>query len=178
MDHIILEDIGESFKNGMRCRRLQYGLIPPKLGDDDAEKLYVEKFKNFLDYLGKLRESDKASSELGIQIITSTNKPISDSTKITRKVRRGTIEEMKSFFIKLRTRKKEIYEWVEVAIDSVFEVSRTYRIMFYWLIAGTGKVEALLQQLQRRCTQFGLEMTSFPQTCIARDLLINPVESS
>jgi len=178
MDHIILEDIGESFKNGMRCRRLQYGLIPPKLCDDEAEQLYVEKFKNFLDYLGKLCESDEASSELGIEIITSTNKPISDPTKITRKLRRGTIEEMKSFFIKLRTRKKEIYEWVEVAIDSVFEVSKTYRIMFYWLIAGTGKVEALLQQMQRRCTQFGLEMTSFPQTCIARDLLINPVESS
>jgi len=174
MDHLVLEDTDKSFTTGTRCRRLQFGLIPPKLADSEAEKLYIEKFKNFLDYLGKLREKDEVNSELGVQIITNEDKPVSDSAKVTRKIRKGTIEEMKSLIIKLQKRKKDMYEWVEVAIDPVFEVSRNYRIVLHWLIASTGKVENLLQQLQRRCTQFGLEMTTFPETSISRNLLINP----
>lgn len=175
MDHVILEDTDLALSESMRCRRLQFGLVPPKIADDGAEQDYVDKFKRLLDYLGKLREKDETSKDLDVKIIMKKDDEKVDPSKTVLSVRRGTTEEMRKFTIRLRKGKRDLYEWVEVAFDSVFDTSRSYRIMFNWLIARTSKVEAQVQLLQRRCVQYGLELVIFPQTCISRDLFLNPV---
>ena len=43
------------------------------------------------------------------------------------------------------------------------------------LVASSAKVEAQVQLLQRRCVQYGLQLTPFPQSTISRNLFLNPV---
>lgn len=175
MDHLILEDVELELSEPMRCRRLQFGIIPPKIETDEAEREYIDKFKRLLDYLGKLRETDEASKDLNVSIITRKDGERPDPSKTVLSVRRGTTEEMRKFKVRLRRGKQDLYEWVEVGLDSVFDTSRSYRIMFNWLVARTSKVETQVQLVQRRCVQYGLELVSFPQTCISKDLFLNPV---
>jgi hypothetical protein len=175
MDHLILEDVDLELSESMRCRRLQFGIIPPKIEDDEAEQEYVDRFQRLLDYLGKLRERDEASKDLNVTTITRKDGDRPDPSKTVLSLRRGTTEEMRKFKVRLRRGKEDLYEWVEVGLDSVFDTSRSYRIMFNWLVARTSKVEAQVQLVQRRCVQYGLELVSFPQTCISKDLFLNPV---
>ena len=170
MDHVILEDIDIKLSVELRCRRLQFGLIPPKVADDASEQEYIEKFQRLLDYLGKLREKEEASTELVVKTLTRKGER-PDLAKVLQTARLGTTEEMILFKIRLRKGK-----WVEVWIDSVFDTSRSYRIIFNWLVASTSKVEAQVQLVQRRCVQYGLELISFPQTCISRDLSLSPFD--
>ena len=170
MDHVILEDIDIKLSVELRCRRLQFGLIPPKVADDASEQEYIEKFQRLLDYLGKLREKEEASTELVVKTLTRKGER-PDLAKVLQSARLGTTEEMILFKIRLRKGK-----WVEVWIDSVFDTSRSYRIIFNWLVASTSKVEAQVQLVQRRCVQYGLELISFPQTCISRDLSLSPFD--
>jgi len=107
--------------------------------------------------------------------IISRKEERADASKTVLSVRRGTTEEMRKFKVRLRKGKRDLYEWLEVAFDSVFDTSRSYRIMFNWLVASSSKVEAQVQLFQRRCVQYGLNLISFPQTCISRDLFLNPL---
>lgn len=173
MDHVILEDIDMELSMSLRCRRLQFELMPPKLDTDEAEQEYIEKFKRLLDYLGKLREKDEASNDLVVRTLKRNDERF-DITTTLQNARLGTTDAMSRFKIRLRKGKKDAYEWVEVSIDSVFDTTRTYRIMFNWLVASTSKVEAQVQLVQRRCVQYGLELISSPQVCISRDLFLNP----
>ena len=173
MDHVILEDIDMELSMPLRCRRLQFELIPPKVTDDVAEQEYIEKFKRLLEYLGKLREKDDASDDLAVEIVTRKDEH-PDMLVELKNARLGTTEKMKRFKIRLCKGQKVTYEWVEVSLDSVFDTNRTYRIMFNWLVASTSKVEAHVQLVQRRCVQYGLELISSPQVCISRDLFLNP----
>ena len=173
MDHVILEDIDMELSMNLRCRRLQFELIPPKLDKDEAEQEYIEKFKRLLDYLGKLREKDEATNDLVVRTLTRKDERPDIMTTLQNS-RLGTTDSMNRFKIRLRKGKKDAYEWVEVSIDSVFDTTSTYRIMFNWLVASTSKVEAQVQLVQRRCVQYGLELISSPQVCISRDLFLNP----
>jgi hypothetical protein len=173
MDHVILEDIDMELSMSLRCRRLQFELMPPKLGTDEAEQEYIEKFKRLLDYLGKLREKDEASNDLVVRTVTRNDERPDIMTTLPI-ARLGTTDAMNRFKIRLRKGKKDAYEWVEVSIDSVFDTTRTYRIIFNWLVASTSKVEAQVQLVQRRCVQYGLELISSPHICISRDLFLNP----
>ena len=177
MDHVILEDIDMELSTPLRCRRLQFELIPPKLDHDggSAEQEYIDKFKRLLEYLDKIRQKEQSSSDedLVVQIL----KKMDERTIIVeaQNERLGVTDKMKRFKIRLGKGNANGYEWVEVSIDSVFETTRTFRIIFNWLVASTSKVEAQVQLLQRRCVQYGLELISSPQVCISRDLFLNPL---
>ena len=173
MDHVILEDIDMELSMPLRCRRLQFELLPPTIACDVDEQEYIEKFKRLLEYLGKLREKDDASDDLAVKTLTRKDERLDMSIEL-QSARLGTTEKMNRFKIRLCKGQQVTYEWVEVSIDSVFDTSSTYRIMFNWLVASTSKVEAQVHLVQRRCVQFGLELISSPQVCISRDLFLNP----
>ena len=57
--------------------------------------------------------------------------------------------------------------------------AKVYMYVMWWiisrLVASSAKVEAQVQLLQRRCVQYGLQLTPFPQSTISRNLFLNPV---
>ena len=153
----------------MRFRRLMFGLIPPKFKSPQEEEEYVAKFKRLSDYLSKSREADNAT--LDVKIVTSADTaPNLFETKII-----TGADSMRKSAIQLRKGKKESFEWIELATDSEFSTSKSYRIVYNWLAASSSKVDNQVQLLHRRCVQYGLSLNVFPQTSISRDLLLNPV---
>lgn len=159
----------------MRFRQVMFGLIPEKFINDDAEQEYISKFQRLLEYLSKLRETTLAESTLEVSIVSSKN-PREGPNDIFQ-VRQATEDSMKKFTVQLRKGKRDPFEWMEMAIDSTFDTSRAYRIMFNWLVASAAKVEAQVQLLHRRCTQFGLHLISFPQSTVSRDLFLHAVST-
>lgn len=155
----------------MRFRRLMFGLIPPKFTTAEEEKDYVTKFKRLLEYLNKLRETDDANLGVNINLGSETNTNLHDTRNVT------GVDSMKRSAIQLRKGKRDPFEWIEIASDSEFSTTKTYRIVYNWLAASSGKVDTQVQLLHRRCTQYGLTLIFFPQTSVSRDLLLNPVRA-
>ena len=176
VDHTLGDDRNKSLEPGMRFRRLMFSLIPPKFNDALTEQTYIEKFKRLLEYLGKLREKKGAApEELTIHILSvADERP--DPLIAVQSARHGTTEErdMKRFIVDLRKGNHDLYEWLEIALDAVFDTTRTYRLMINWLVASSSKVETQVQLLHRRCIQYGLKLHSFPQTAISRNLFLSP----
>jgi hypothetical protein len=160
----------------MRFRRVMFGLIPQSFKDVDAEQEYISKFLRLVEYLGKLREKEDSESNIDIKIVSSADEKIYAEEEIL-KTRRPTTDSMLSFIVQLRKGKRDPFEWIEIAIESTFDTSSSYRIMFNWLVASSSKVEAQVQLLHRRCTQFGLHLISFPQATISRNLFLQPVRT-
>jgi hypothetical protein len=177
-DRIICGDDDREMREGMRFRRIMFGLTPPNFrGDSAVEKEYISKFQRLLDYLNKLREKETSSTPaLDIKIVSSfddTTKetgPIASTPGIAR-------NSMQRFYVELRKRKRDPYEWMEVVVDSTFNTAWSYRIMFHWLVASSGKVDAQVQLFQRRCSQFGLDVKPFPQITVSRNLFLNPFKA-
>jgi hypothetical protein len=45
------------------------------------------------------------------------------------------------------------------------------------LVASSGKVDAQVQLLQRRCTQYGLNLVPYPQTTLSKSMYLNPFKA-
>jgi hypothetical protein len=172
VDRIICGDEDKTFREGMRFRRLMFGLIPPKFSTLESEQEYVAKFKRLCDYLCKLTDSDKETFDVKITSSADPLPSLYESTDVT------GFESMRRSTVQLRKGEKDHpFEWIELATDSEFSTSKSYRILIHWLAASSSKVETQVQLLHRRCTQYGLSacLTVFPQTSISRDTLLNPV---
>lgn len=176
VDNLMCGEEDRTMDVGMRFRRLMFGLIPETFDNVQAEEDYVAKFQKFLSYLEKLREKDDSASFLSVPIITSMNRNSRgiDAVQDT-KARRDMTDSMIRFSVQLLRGKKDPFEWIEIAIDPTFDTSTSYRIMFNWLVASSAKVETQLQLLQRRCTQYGLKLISFPQTTVSWNLFLHAV---
>jgi len=168
---IICGDEDKTLREGMRFRRLMYGLIPPKFKTPEDEQDYIGKFKRLAEYLIKVREVD--SSAAGV--IMSTSKDPAPNLFETKTVTGA--ESMYRSSVQLRKGKQDPFEWIELANDVEFSTSKSFRIVYNWLAASASKVDTQVQLLHRRCTQFGLNLIFFPQTSISRDLLLNPVRT-
>ena len=156
----------------MRFRRLMFGLMPPKFSTPDDEQDYIAKFKRLSDYLCKLRETDSATDEIKIISSADCQQNLFETRTVT------GIDWMRRSVVQLRKGKHDPFEWIELATDYDFSTRKSYRIVFNWLAASSGKVDTQVQLLHRRCTQYGLTLIPFPQTSISRDLLLNPVRFS
>ena len=173
VDRIICGDEDREMREGMRFRRLMFGIIPDKFEDATKEQEYIAKFGRLLEYLNKLRDSADGSDPLDIKIVSredmarSSTGPDESTPGIARNA-------MQRFYVRLRKGKGDSMEWMEVVVDNTFNTSWSYRIMFHWLVAGAKKVEAQVQLLQRRCTQFGLTLIQFPQISVTKDVFLNP----
>jgi hypothetical protein len=162
-----------TLSSGTRFRRLSFGLIPDCFLDPSAEQEYISRFQRLLEYVSKLQPKD-ARNKIEIKIVTTKDsKP--DSQNELAITRRSAEDSMERFIVRLGKGKRDKYEWMEMLMDPIFDTRRTYRIMFHWLVGSAAKVEAQIQLLQRRCTQFGLKLIQFPQSSVSSNLFLNPV---
>ena len=134
---------------------------------------YVDKIKRLIEHLEKI-----ADKKLNIQI-TSTNDEY-DQKRPSNKERPRNIDVVKQanrlerFNVHLR-RKSDKYEWMEVAINSNINTKRTFRIMFSWLVASSIKIEMQIKLLQKRCSQYGLNLVRSSYSSSHSNLYLHPV---
>lgn len=153
-----------------------FALIPERHADKAEEQAYVEKFQKLLEYLNKLRETDDDEGALDIQIISSDDKRV-DPKDLAPFVRREATDMMKQTTVQLRKGKRDLYEWVDIAVDPTFDTKRSYRILVQWLAASSSKVEAQMQLIQRRSSTYGLKLVPMPELSISPNLFLNPVST-
>ena len=178
VDNIICGDDDREMREGMRFKRVMFGIVPDNFGvDRAAEDAYVAKFRRFLEYLEKLRDKAEASTPLSIKFVTSLEKENQIESQRLESLPGVERSSMVRFYVQLRKGKGDILEWMEVALDATFDTSWTYRIMFNWLVASSGKVDSQVQLLQRRCTQYGLRLIPFPQITVSRNVFLNPFKA-
>lgn len=158
----------------MRFRQLQFSLIPQEFSTAEEEQAYVEKFQKLLDYLNKLREGDDAESALHIDVISGDAKREDPKTRVPL-TRVGAVDKMKRITVQLRKGKRDLYEWLDIAVDPTFDTKRSYRMRLEWLAASSSKVDAQIQLILRRATQYGLKLVSIPELSVAPNLFLNPV---
>jgi hypothetical protein len=173
VDRIICGDDDKEMREGMRSRRIMFALIPARFENMEGEQEYIAKFHRLLEYLNKLRGKDEESAgELDIKIVSSGDKDGEGLESLsTPGISRSN---MKRFYVQLRKGKHDLYEWMEVVLDSTFDTSWSYRIIFNWLVASSGKVDAQVQLLQRRCSQYGLNLVPYPQITLSKSIYLNP----
>lgn len=176
VDRIICGDDDKEMREGMRSRRIMFALIPARFENMEGEQEYIAKFQRLLEYLNKLRGKDEASAgELDIKIVSSGDKDGKGLESLsTPGISRSN---MNRFYVQLRKGKHDLYEWMEVVLDSTFDTSWSYRIIFNWLVASSGKVDAQVQLLQRRCSQYGLNLVPYPQTTLSKSMYLNPFKA-
>lgn len=174
VDRIICGDDDREMREGMRFRRIMFGLIPPRIDSDASEQEYVGKFHRLLEYLNKLRDKDDPNkTSLNVKIVTRADKSSTETEQVssTPGIARNSMER---FYVDLRKSKRDTLEWMEVVVDSTLDTTWSYRIMLHWLVASSGKVDTQIQLLQRRCTQYGLDLKPFPQITVSRNVFLNP----
>jgi len=178
VDRLLCGGDDKEMREGMRFKRIQFGIIPESFdGDKAAESAYVAKFRRLLEYFEKLRSKEDAKTPLDITFVTSTDRKEDETVERIESTPGLARNSMQRFYVQLRKGKRENFEWVEIAIDSTFDTSWSYRIMFSWLVASSGKVETQVQLLQRRCTQYGLNLVPFPQVTVSRSVYLNPFKA-
>ena len=133
VDNIICGEEDRTMEEGMRSRRLMFALIPSSFRTKESENEYISKFQRLLDYLGKLREKEESDVDLQVEIISSETRG-QDEPEGARKVSHNTSDSMIRFLVQLRKGKRDPFEWTEVAIDSVFDTARSFRISFNWYV--------------------------------------------
>lgn len=149
---------------GMRARRLMFGIIPPSFTDEQSEKAYISKFTRLLDYLGRLRDKVSSKTDLGVAIKSSFDDDSEPTLEALRAQKNASSDSLVRIIARLQRGKKDPIEWLEISIESVFVPTRSYKIIFSWLVGSSSKVEAQIQLLHRRCTQFGLQLMPIPHT--------------
>ena len=173
VDRIICGDEDREMRDGMRFKRIMFAILPERMNTVEQEQEYTAKFVRLLEYLNKLRDNHFSPEPIDIKLVSSADKanealnlPIESTPGISR-------HSMQRFYVRLKKGKRDSVEFMEVVLDSTFDTSWSFRIMFHWLVAGANKVEAQLQLLQRRCTQFGLNLVPFPQITVSKNMYLN-----
>ena len=169
VDNILCGENEPEIIPGMRGRRLMFGLVPPSFKDEESEKAYVSRFTRLLDYLGRLREKESSKTDLGVEIRASSD----DSEPNLEALRAQKLSPPDSFVrfnASLQRTKRDPFEWLQISIESVFSPTRSYKIVFTWLVGSSSKVEGQIQLLHRRCTQFGLQLVPIPHTTTFENL--------
>ena len=173
VDRIICGDEDREMREGMRFKRIMFAIIPERFDSTAKEQEYTAKFLRLLEYLNKLRDNHFSPEQIDIKLVSTADKreedvsgPVESEPGISR-------SSMQRFYIRLKKGKRESIEFIEVVLDSTFDTSWSFRIIFNWLVAGANKVETQLQLLQRRCTQFGLNLVPFPQITVSKNVFDN-----
>ena len=177
VDRLISGGDDKEMREGMRFRRIMFGIIPDAFADEKAEAAYASKFRRLLDYFEKIRPKGDSSTPLDIKFVTSKERQNLDKVERIESTPGLARNSMHRFYVQLRKGKREHFEWIEIAIDSTFDTTWSYRIMFSWLVASAGKVDTQVQLLQRRCTQYGLNLVPFPQISVSKNVYLNPFKA-
>lgn len=171
VDNLICGDQDKKLTEGTRFRRIMFRIIPDYFTDVASEQEYVKKFKGLLEYLAKKLLKEPAV-EQDIKIVTTAD-PRSEEGSNIKRPRWRRVDPFKYFTIQLN-KGAEHYQWMEWVMDAVFDTRKTFKIMLHWLVANAVKVEAQVNLLQRRCSQFGLRLVGFPQDSISANVYLHP----
>lgn len=174
VDHLIGGIESKKVPGDMKFRQVSFALIPEPQNGKADEQAYIEKFKKLLDYLNKLCEGDETEGALDVKIVSSDDTRVDPKDRVPI-VRREAVDMMKRITVQLRKGKRDLYEWIDIAVDPDFDTRRSYRIVVQWLASSSSKVETQMQLIQRRCTQYGLKFVSIPELSVSPDLFLNPV---
>lgn len=124
--------------------------------------------KRFVEFLEKLAKKD-----LDIKMVSSHNRQ-SESAQEGGKRRRFFGNSAIHFIVHMTKKSRDKYEWLEMAVDKIFDTRKTYRVMFKWLVASATKVDGQVQMLKRRCTQIGLNLVNISYCSSESNLFLNP----
>jgi hypothetical protein len=154
VDRIICGDSDREMREGMRFKRIMFAVLPERCESPDAETAVIAKFQRLVDYFEKLREKDGSSEPLEVKVVriheSGTGSDNGTRNEYTESTPGISWNAMRRFYVRLRKGKNDILEWMEIVVDSTFKTCWSYRIMFQWLVASSGKVEAQIQMLHRR----------------------------
>jgi hypothetical protein len=161
LDNLICGDMDKTLDDQTRYRRIAFCVIPDHFADESGEDVLLKKIRRFIEFLEKI-----AKKNLNIQVVSTsqnTTNPESFASKDN---------QMK--FI-LHNRKKDKYEWIEIAASAIFDTRKSFRIIFKWLVSSAIKVDAQIQALQRRCSQYGLQLVEVPEISVRSNVFLNPL---
>lgn len=177
LDNILCGDPENSLTEDSRYRRVSFGIIPPHNMSSEESLNYANKFQRLLEYInkqlgnGEVVEVKIANNDL----LTSKSNLIPASTSHKRRPIRP-LHRTNRYTIKL-SRGQEKYQWLNIVLDQTFSITKTYRISFHWLVACGDKVEKHISLLQRRSSQYGLNLISYPQYSMSSNLYLHPLRT-
>ena len=167
LDMLISGDAVTTILEGMRYPRISFVIMPDKFVDAEGEKEYVEKFQRLVEYFGKVQEArDDLNGSFNIEIHLSND----DYPQASSGAERFVIDLTKD-------KKKDKYEWMELAHDSNCDTRRTFRMTIQWLVAVASKIDQQAQRLSSRCKREGLTLISVPHFSCLRSCFLNPVSA-
>ena len=170
LDNLICGDPEKRLTEDTPFRRLVFIIIPDMFEDNiQKEREYIQKFHRLLEYL--LKHQQKDTFEKNFETITRNA-----SNQNAKKP--SNLNDLESFIrctVPLMKSRNEKYEWMDILLESNFDSKRIYHILIHWLVASGSKVEAQIQLLQRRCTQYGLNLVSVPQYLMSSTIFLHPV---
>ncbi len=136
-------------------RRISFEIIPDKFKDNERERDYLNKVMVVIDYLERL-----AQKKLEIGFVQQGN------------AQKRKLKEIR-FKVNLRRNKRDKFEWMEVVVDPDVDTTRTFRIVFHWLVATSIKIDSQIKALQRKCQGLNLVCVSFSSS--ASKMYMHPV---
>uniref|UniRef100_A0A7S2NVW8 Uncharacterized protein n=1 Tax=Leptocylindrus danicus TaxID=163516 RepID=A0A7S2NVW8_9STRA len=183
LDNMLCGDPEKSMTEDSRYRRVSFGLIPDSNMSEEKETEYIHNFQLLLNYLNKQIGED-AEEQIYIKVVrTSDSKDSSELSpgRVENKRRNASqshrsMNRMKRYTIKL-SKGKEKYQWMVIVMGASFYTKRSYHISFHWLVASGSKIDAQVQMLKRRCSQYGLRLITFPQYSKSANLRLHPLIS-
>ena len=160
LDNLICGDFDKTLDSKTKYRRIAFCIIPDKFKDQKGEEAYITKAKKFLHYLENLAKEQT----LDIPIL-STNSQKSESSS-----KKPLPRNLTDFIVHARK------QWFELAVGRSFDTRKTYRVIFKWLVASAIKVEAHITTLQRRCSQYKLNLVAIPEMSMYSNISLNPLK--
>ena len=134
VDRIICGDEDREMREGMRFKRLMFAILPDRFNDVESENAYVDKFKKLLAYFEKLRAKEETKTPLKVKITTSQDKKEQGQGRPSVLSTPGIAgNSMVRFYVPFRKGGRELFEYLEVSIDSTFNTAWSYRIIFNWV---------------------------------------------
>jgi len=161
LDNLICGDTDKTLDDQTKYRRIAFCIIPDQFNNESGEDVLLKKIHRFIEFLEKMAKKD-----LKIQVISTGDKS-SRSDDFASK------DNQLKFII--HNRKKDKYEWIEVAASAIFDTKKSFRIIFKWLVSSAIKVDAQVQALQRRCSQYGLQLVEVPEISVRSNVFLNPL---
>lgn len=159
---LLLHSENMVLRENHRYRRISYRVIPtdykiPGRSDEKLEKTYTEKMEKLIAYLSKYL--------------------IKKDVKVTFKTRSDAYsdEENSQWYKVPIDRKKTLnLEWMQICIDTAYYTDKTFGLVFGWLVASAHHIETIINLVQRRCLEYGLDFICVPQTSLNSNMYLNP----
>jgi hypothetical protein len=161
LDNLICGDTDKTLDDQTKYRRIAFCIVPDLFTNKTGEDALIKKIIRLIEFLDKV-----AKKKLHIRIMSSSDNSDWSEHSVSK-------DDQLKFII--HNRKKDKYEWIEVAANSTFDTRKSFRIMFKWLVSSAMKVDAQVQALQRRCSQYGLQLVEVPEITVRSNVFLNPL---